>query len=274
MLNTNQSKKRNSWEYYAVVTVIATFVLFLFQMEVIAKERSQIVNENESNIKSIDVYKIRKNTTDTELSEIKTKLQKNHNVKFETSDIKRNTSNQLTSIIVDIKKGKQRAKSIQNSDNQTINEFGVIVITYNNGDKKIGIQTIDESQGKNPKAAISTKLNTEGNVNTYSITSTKTDTDTNSNVTSIVTINNDKDAATTVTTDGGSKIAISNTAKTKTKPGNQLIIVDGEEMPSNFDYESINAKDIESVSIFKGKEAIAKYGDKGTNGVIEIETRK
>lgn len=250
MLNTNQSKKRNSWEYYAAVTVIATFVLFLFQMEVIAKERPQIVNENESNIKSIDVYKIRKNTTDIELSEIKTKLQKNHNVKFEISDIKRNETNQLTSIIVDIKKGKQRAKSIQNSENKAINEFGVIVITYNNGDKKIGIQTIDESQGKNPKTVISTKLNTETNVNTNSIISTKTDIDTNTNTTIVVAKNS------------------------KTKLGNQLIIVDGQEMPSNFDYESINAKDIESVSIFKGSEAITKYGDKGTNGVIEIETRK
>jgi len=253
MLNTNQSKKKNSWEYYAVVTVIAAFVLLLFQMEVIAKERPQITNENESNIKSIDVYKIRKNTTDIELSEIKTKLQKNHNVKFEISDIKRNETNQLTSIIVDIKKGKQRAKSIQNSENKAINEFGVIVITYNNGDKKIGIQTIDESQGKNPKTAVNDilKIKSESNANTYSITSTKTDTDTNTNTTIVVTKNNEK-----------------------TKLGNQLIIVDGQEMPSNFDYESINAKDIESVSIFKGSEAIAKYGDKGTNGVIEIETRK
>ncbi|MBB4804062.1 hypothetical protein HNP37_004142 [Flavobacterium nitrogenifigens] len=36
MLNTNQSKKKNSWEYFVVITAIATFVLFLFHMEVIA----------------------------------------------------------------------------------------------------------------------------------------------------------------------------------------------------------------------------------------------
>lgn len=224
MLNTNQSKKRNSWGYYSVIMALATFVFFLFQMEVIAKEKPQITNENESNIKSVDVYKIRKNTTDAELSEIKNKLQKNHNVKFEISDLKRNDSNQLTSIIVDIKKGKQRAKSIQNSENHAINEFGVVIITYNNGDKKIGIQTVNDSHDKDSK------------------------TNTNSVVT--------------------------NTAKKNTKLGNQLIIVDGQEMPSNFDCNSINAKDIESVSVFKGAEAISKYGDKGVNGVIEIETRK
>lgn len=54
MLNKNQSKKRNSWKYYVVIPALAAFVL-LFQIEVIAKERPQIVNENESNIKSVDV---------------------------------------------------------------------------------------------------------------------------------------------------------------------------------------------------------------------------
>lgn len=219
MLNTNQSKKKNSWEYYALITTITTFVLLLFHMEVIARERPQITNEkNDSNIESVDVFKIRKSSTDTELIEIKNNLQKKHHVKFEFSDIKRNTSNELTSIVVNIKKGKQNAKSIQNSESQTINEFGVVVITYKNGDKKIGIQTIDESRGKNQKTEIS------------------------------------------------------NSAKSKI--GNQLIIVDGEEMPSDFNYESIDVKNIASVNILKGSEAIGKYGDKGTNGVIEIETRK
>ncbi|WET02649.1 TonB-dependent receptor plug domain-containing protein [Flavobacterium sp. YJ01] len=211
MSNANQSKKKNSWEYYAVISLIAAFVLFLFQMEVIAKERPQFIAENDSNIESVDVFKICKTSTDAQLNEIKNNLQKKHKVKFEVSDVKRNASNELTSIVVDIKKGKQNAKSIQNSENQTINEFGVVVITYKNGDSKIGIQTIDESKDKN---------------------------------------------------------------STKNKLGNQLIVVDGEEMPSNFNYESIDVKIIESVNVLKGIEAIGKYGDKGTNGVIEIETRK
>jgi len=212
MLNKNQSKKKNSLQYYAVVTVIAAFVLFLFQMEVIAKERPQITKEkNESNIESTAVFKITKSSTDVQLNEIKNNLHKQHKVKFEVSDVKRNASNELTSIVVDIKKGKQNAKSIQNSENQTINEFGVVVITYKNGDTKIGIETINESKDKN---------------------------------------------------------------SSKKKLGNQLIVVDGEEMPSDFNYESIDVKNIESVNVLKGTEAIGKYGDKGTNGVIEIETRK
>ncbi|CAM3712104.1 TonB-dependent receptor plug domain-containing protein [Flavobacterium chungbukense] len=219
MSNTNQSKKKNSLGYYAVVTAVATFALLLFHMEVIAKEKTQTVNEkNDSNIESIDVFKIRKNSTDAELIVIKNNLQKKHKVKFEFSDVKRNTSNELTSIAVDIKKGKQNAKSIQNSENQTINEFGVVVITYKNGDKKIGIQTINESKDKSKKTEISNSP--------------------------------------------------------KSKIGNQLIVVDGVEMPSSFDYNSIKPDDIESMSVYTGLNATAKYGEKGSNGVIEIETKK
>ncbi|HEU0126535.1 MAG TPA: M56 family metallopeptidase, partial [Flavobacterium sp.] len=183
MLNKNQSKKRNSWKYYVVIPALAAFVL-LFQVEVIAKERPQIIKENDSNIESMDVYKIRKNSTDTELNEIKNNLKKYHNVNFEFSEVKRNDSNQLTAITVDVKRGKQRAKSVQNSDNKAINEFGVIIITYKNGDKKIGIQTVNESQNKEPKTGISNKLKTktETNVNTDSNTSTKTNSTTNTNV--------------------------------------------------------------------------------------------
>ena len=54
----------------------------------------------------------------------------------------------------------------------------------------------------------------------------------------------------------------------------QLVVVDGEEMPSNFDVNSINPKNIESMSVYTGVNATAKYGEKGSQGVIEIETKK
>lgn len=45
-------------------------------------------------------------------------------------------------------------------------------------------------------------------------------------------------------------------------------------MPSDFDYNSIKSNDILSVHVFKGTEAVVEYGDKGSNGVIQIETKK
>ncbi|MBW1655709.1 M56 family metallopeptidase [Flavobacterium quisquiliarum] len=302
MLNKNQSKKRNSWKYYVVIPALAAFVL-LFQIEVIAKERPQIVNENESNIKSVDVYKIRKNSTDAELNEIKNNLQKNHNIKFEASDVRRNSSDELTSIVVDVTKGKQRAKSVQSSD-KAINEFGVLVITYKNGDKKIGIQTINDSNNKESKVALSkgiTSVNvntdkkndtnspssdshiiitnnpnskTDTHVNINSSTSTKTNSNTNTDISTVVTTDSDSKTSTKITIVGEkSNIAFSNSAKKNKAEGSPLVIIDGEEMPANYDLKRIDSKHIEAINVFKGEDAISRYGEKGSNGVIEIELK-
>ncbi|CAM3712393.1 M56 family metallopeptidase [Flavobacterium chungbukense] len=273
MLNKNQSKKRNSWKYYVVIPALAAFVL-LFQVEVIAKEKPQIVTDKESNIASVDVFKIRKNSTDSELNEIKNNLQKNHNIKFEVSNIKRNASNQLTSISVDVKRGKQQATSVQSTDGEAINEFGILVITYKNGDKKIGIQTEDNSKNKEPKKATSNKLKTktEKNANTNSTNSTKTNSITSTTVNTVVITDTDDKSSTNVVITSNPKVVVSNSVKTKMNM--QLVVVDGEEMPSNFDVNSINPKNIESMSVYTGVNATAKYGEKGSQGVIEIETKK
>ena len=43
---------------------------------------------------------------------------------------------------------------------------------------------------------------------------------------------------------------------------------------SSADIQKINPDQIEYMSILKGETAVAKYGDKGINGVIEITTKK
>jgi len=272
MLNKNQSKKRNSWKYYLMLPALATFVL-LFQVEVIAKEKPQIIKENDSNIESVDVFKISKNSTDAELNEIKNNLKKNHNVKFEMSEVKRNDSDQLTSITVDIKKGKQHSKSIQNSD-KAINEFGVIIITYKNGDKKIGIQTVNNSNDKEPKKAISNKLKTETNVNTNSNTSTKTNSNSSANSSTTVIVDNDNNTVITTSSDKGTSVAVSNGVKTNLKLGFPLVILDGKDMPSDFDMNSLPPSTIKSVRVFKSLDAVALFGEKGENGIVEIKSKK
>ncbi|WP_343694221.1 M56 family metallopeptidase [Flavobacterium sp.] len=297
MLNKNQSKKRNSWKYYVILPALAAFVL-LFQVEVIAKEKAQTVKGVSEKIKSVDVYKIKKNTTDAELKETKEKLKKIHNVDFEVSDIKRNSDNNLTSIKVDIKNGKQQTQSIQVGGDKVIKDFGIVVITDENDNKKVGIQTDDEA---NPKVAVSKKISSidavdakdskteadtktvvskklttkiDTNVNTNSDTSTKTNNDTDTNISTVVTINTDNNTNTkTITTTKGSTISISNSTKTNAKQLENLIIVDGKEMPSDFNLEDIDPKQIKSMSVYKGMNAVSKYGEKGANGVIEIETR-
>jgi TonB family protein len=54
-----------------------------------------------------------------------------------------------------------------------------------------------------------------------------------------------------------------------------LIIVDGKEMGEGLDImKEIPVNQIETVSLMKDKDAIAKYGEKAKDGVIEIETKK
>jgi len=60
-----------------------------------------------------------------------------------------------------------------------------------------------------------------------------------------------------------------NYSSTSTDP---LYIVDGKEIDS-FALNSINPDDIESMSVFKGDDAINRYGAKGKNGVIVVITK-
>jgi len=281
MLNKNQSKKWNSWKYYAVIPALGAFVL-LFQIEVIAKERPQIVKSVSNEIEAVDVYTIKKNTTNLELKRIKEQLKSIHNVDFEASRVKRNLSNQLTSLKVDVVYGNQKSQSIQTGGKETIKDFGIVVITGKNGAKRTGIKTYDEKNNADKEMIISenannskiknTTTNTETNVNTNSNTSTKTNSNTNTNTSTTVIINQDNN--TKVITTDGSTVAVSNGTKTKVKTGSLLVIVNGEEMTSGFDVESIPNANIESVNVLKGANATSKYGNKAVNGAVEIETKK
>jgi len=55
-----------------------------------------------------------------------------------------------------------------------------------------------------------------------------------------------------------------------------LIVIDGtvQNMPSQEALQSVKPEDIESVNVIKGESAIARYGEQGKNGVIEIITKK
>ncbi|WDF65774.1 M56 family metallopeptidase [Flavobacterium sp. KACC 22763] len=281
MLNKSQSKKRNSWKYYAVIPALAAFVL-LFQIEVIAKERPQTVKSVSNEIEAVDIYKIQKNTTDLELKRIKTQLKMLHNVDFEVSRVKRNSANQLTSLKVEIAYENQKSQSIQTGGKVAIKDFGIVVVSGKNGTKRTGIKTYDEKSAVSQKVALNEKenhsevkntiTNTETNVNTNSTTSTKINSDTNTNISTTVIVN--KDGNTKVIASNGATVAVSSGVKTNIKVGSPLVIVDGEEMPSSFDYNSIKPENILSVNVLKAIEAADQYGDKATNGVIEIETKK
>jgi N-acetylmuramoyl-L-alanine amidase len=71
--------------------------------------------------------------------------------------------------------------------------------------------------------------------------------------------------------------AVKNTRKPDIKPdwlnNPPLFIVDGKEM-SKADLDKIDANTIESISVLKGRSATDKYGEKGTDGAVEIKLKQ
>ena len=139
MLNKNQSKKWNYWKFYAIIPALVAFVL-IFQIETVAQEKKEIKEVSEKK-QNIDVFKIKKTTTDQELKEIALKLKQNHNVDVVISDVKRNADNELTAIRVDIEKGTGEAQTIQIEGNHAIKSCGIVIVTGDNGKKTINLVT-------------------------------------------------------------------------------------------------------------------------------------
>ena len=53
-----------------------------------------------------------------------------------------------------------------------------------------------------------------------------------------------------------------------------LIIVEGEEMPADFNMTSLDQSNIKEIKILKGESAVEKYGEKAKGGVVEISLKK
>jgi hypothetical protein len=149
MLNKNQSKKWNSWKYALVLPVLIAFV-FLFQMEVIAKEKNQIPKAEKltSTSNDGDVYKITKNTTEAELKEKAETINKSYGITVLFSNTKRNSNNELTAITVELKKGKEISSNRNVAGSQAIKPFGIAISKDSKGMLVIDFVEEDKSVDK------------------------------------------------------------------------------------------------------------------------------
>ena len=60
----------------------------------------------------------------------------------------------------------------------------------------------------------------------------------------------------------------------QTDDAQPIIIIDGKEMHTDFDMDSLDFDTIESMDVLKGQKALQKVGAKGKNGVIIIRLKK
>jgi hypothetical protein len=145
MLNKNQSKKWNYWKYYAVLPVLALFVLS-FQIKTIAQEKKELREKAALTSKNQDpeVIKITKSTTDQELKDLTAKLKTDHNINLEISNIKRNKNNELTSIKIRVIKENGKVQIIEMNSTEALKDCSVVINTDENGSKSVSLVTADQ----------------------------------------------------------------------------------------------------------------------------------
>ena len=302
MLNKNQSKKRNSWKYYVVIPALVAFVL-LFQVEIIAKEKESSNKETlkvdpKEEITSVDIYKIKNSVTDQELKVMAEKLKQNHNIDAVFSDLKRNSENLLKTLKVEVKRGSELAQTYLVNESKAIKNCGIIVVTYKNGSKKVVFTTDNKIDDKKIAEELKNVPNDDSNASVFKTTSTaasgnaiditidknaknidiqsKDDKNSDSNSSRFTSIKINKIAdANKVNTDTKTEttIKVSSPKKENSKKSEQLIIIDGV-IISDINLDELDPQNIKSMNVFKGPDAIAKYGTQGENGVIEIVTKK
>ncbi|WP_163407043.1 M56 family metallopeptidase [Flavobacterium ajazii] len=262
MLNKNQSKKRNLWKYYVILPALTAFML-LFQVEIVAQEKGpkNIENINPDKVESMDVFTINKNTTNDELDKKTKALKDEFNISANISELERNSKNEITSININLKNENGVNKTKKIISNKGIEKIGIIVIKEKNGTISFNltdsepITTGYKTEDKNIQIRI--KDTQISNINNDAKTNSNTDTDIHTNVSTNTSINKDGNIIRVVT-------------KNDTKP---LIIINGDVSSPDLDIKDIDPNKINSINVLKGSDATAKYGDLGSNGVIEIITK-
>lgn len=242
MLHTNQSHKRNAWKYATILPLLVGFML-LFQIETVAqvKEKSEIVSYAvSSNYSSI----ITKNTTDEELKELEETFS-NENRKLIISNVKRNKNKEIIEIKLIFDTGMTYYQVLERKSKQNIDDIQIFVKTDEKGKENCGfIETnnkLGAFVGSNDKEAYSVEFESSSYVffdnDSYSYRESIIKKVLDENIKSLIHFN-DKE--------------ISKNEASKIK-GNLIE---------------------EIIEISPNSSSISKYGEKGKNGVVLINSKK
>ncbi len=142
MLNTNQSKKWNSWKYFIVIPALAAFLLY-FQVKVIAQEKQNPSAKSQELTQETVAVLIDKNSTDEQMKSDAEKLKKEHNIKLKFSKIKRNSAGEIVAIKVEYKDVNGAKGITQFNGNEPIQPIRF----YKNDDGNIGFGASQNTEG-------------------------------------------------------------------------------------------------------------------------------
>jgi Xaa-Pro aminopeptidase len=140
MLNTNQSKKWNSWKYFIIIPALAAFLLY-FQVKVIAQEKQNPSAKSQELTQETVAVLIDKNSTDEQMKSDAEKLKKEHNIKLKFSKIKRNSAGEIVAIKVEYKDVNGATGTTQFNGNEPIKPIQF----YKSDDGNIGFGAIQKN---------------------------------------------------------------------------------------------------------------------------------
>ena len=308
MLNKNQSHKRNSWKYAAVLPILGAF-LFLFQVKVVAQEKTTSKQETKSN--NIDITTIKKDSiTYPEGTEIYINGEKSSDEELakldpkeiENVDVIKNSNKKTVHITT-----KRLLKPVKITDKEifingirsTNDEFSkldknsidkVDVNTFENTvriatkvEKPIIIVDGIQKESSFKVEDLSTDQIKEVNVLKGKLAEDKYGEKGKNGVIEITM--KVKNTTNEIESEELKVIGYYETKQDKVVNGwkvsglssldssKPMIVVDGKTKDSNFNIEDIPKDQIKKIDVLKGKIAQNKYGEKAINGVIEIETK-
>lgn len=251
MLNTNQSNRKNIWKFGIILPFVTAFML-LFQIETIAQEKKS-KTETKKAIESFS-YIFEKQYDDSTIKNYINEIEKKHNLTLVVADVKRNSENEIIAINFSVKtKDGKKINHIVQGDSP-IGKFAIKIIK-NNGNETIEIvENFEKTIVKNGDWK---EVETILNKNNSEDTSTK-----KSNLSGQS--NNEKLTSFSMNVENGT---IADAYKNSQK--NTLFIVNGKEMRrSEIKYKSINVEG--EIIIYDAEEAVAKFGEKGKDGVFVL----
>ena len=148
MLNTNQSHKRNSWKYAAILPVLVGFML-LFQIETIAQvkegkiEKSKI-KENNFLVSSVFSSVLTKNTTDEEIIELQ-KIFSVKKYKLKISKVKRNKKGEIIEIKLSFDSGKTYNRILERKSTEPINNIKIFINSDKDDNTNCGFEESNDA---------------------------------------------------------------------------------------------------------------------------------
>ncbi|MCB4797864.1 M56 family metallopeptidase [Neotamlana laminarinivorans] len=308
MLHKSKSNNMNRIKCLAVLPLIALFLMSFntrtvyVEKEITSETKPEFTTSFTEHFEAI----LLKNSTEADLNKIKNTLEA-QGVTIKFKGLKRNANDEIIAIKIDAKSKTSKAnyninadeaimpiKISYNPNNETINISGAnsqnaIVASFKGNTNKQNETVIIKEENKiqffstTQKDSIiyiidSVKVKKEdakalepSKVKSINVIKDEKSLKEYGNIKAIIEILT-KDETDTKTSNKTIKI-IKGTSGFNGLPKDLLVIVDGKEIDHE-KLKDVKKDDIKTVNVLKDEKAIKKYGEKGKNGVIIIETKK